>query len=253
MFPEAELPAGWRPADEAVPYVHDNLYDLVNGQADTFYAYGFQQVTTQSFEGPEDAIVNVQLWQLDDAANAYGLFTASAAGSPVAIGNEGDGDAGRRLYFWQERYTVQITSRQPMDDAALLAFGQALAATLPPGGAPPAILEHLPRSGLTPERPLFFHEELSLQNALWLGGENILGLGPDTDGLLARYELDGAPAQLLLIAYPQHGAAEAARDALEASQPDELVALSAQENLLAAVFGQADLAAAERLIAETLP
>jgi hypothetical protein len=253
LFPQGALPAGWRPADDAAIYARDNLYDLVNGQADAFYAYGFEQVTTQSFQGQGETQVSVQLWQLDAPTNAYGLFTASAAGTPEEIGNAGDGDVGRRLTFWQERYMAQIISRQPMEHGALLAFGRALAAALPQGGEPPALLERLPQTDRTDERPLFFREEISLQSALWLGGENILGLGPDTQGLVARYELGGQQALLLLIAYPQAEQADAARDALRASALDDLVGVESQEHLLAAVFGPIDPAAAERLMAEALP
>jgi hypothetical protein len=49
---------------------------------------------------------------------AYGLFTTSIAGSPVAIGS--DADAGRRLAFWQDRYHVQAFTRQELPDDDLL-------------------------------------------------------------------------------------------------------------------------------------
>ncbi|NIV31826.1 MAG: hypothetical protein GWN58_20765, partial [Anaerolineae bacterium] len=60
---------------DAQAYDRDNLYDLVNGQADSFFVYGFEQVHVQTYEGPEDGQVRVEIWQLDTASNAYGLFT----------------------------------------------------------------------------------------------------------------------------------------------------------------------------------
>ena len=104
----------------------------------------------------------------------------------------------------------------------------------------------VPRSGI------FFHEEISIQNEVWLGGENILGLSPDTDGVLARYESDGGTARLLLIAYPDAGAASAGLAALQGGEIEGLVAAEARANLLGAVFGEMDEAAASALLEEAL-
>jgi hypothetical protein len=99
---------------------------------------------------------------------------------------------------------------------------------------------------------IFFHVEISIQNELWLGGENLLGLSPETDGLLARYDLDDASARLLLVQYADSGAASAGLAALEASQVDGLVTADARDDLLGAVFGEVDAAAAQGLLEKAL-
>jgi len=49
-------------------------------------------------------------------------------------------------------------------------------------------------------------------------------VGPETDGVLARYEIGAAVVQLLLVQYPKAGAASAGLAALERGQVSTLVA-----------------------------
>jgi hypothetical protein len=82
-------------------------------------------------------------------------------------------------------------------------------------------------------------------------GENLLGLGRETEAILAQYDVGGAAAQLLLVQYPGAEAA-AGLAALEASQIDGLVAASARGDLLGAVFGEVDAALAQGLLEKAL-
>lgn len=260
LLPKTGAISNWTPAEEARLYNRDNLFDMVDGQADAFFVYGFEQVTTQRYQNGEDTSLEVALWQLATSADAYGLFTSGRAGEPVMICpatasegcREADSDPGRRLAFWQDRYYIQVYGRQPVPEADLQAFAQAVSAALPAGGEPPALVNRLPQDHLTERGFIFFHEELSIQNEIWLGGENILGLSPQTNGLLARYELAETPVYLLLIEYGEAQAASAGLAALKAAQVEGLVAANSRDNLLSAVFGQADPIVAEKLLAQTL-
>jgi hypothetical protein len=243
---------GWTPAEEARLYNRENIFNLVNGQAEAFFVYGFEQVAVQAYANVDKKQLNVEIWQLATPADAYGLFTFGRSGSSVNIGNEGDAEPGRRLSFWQDRYTVHVSARQEVDDALLWSFAQSVSTALPKGGEPPPLINRLPQIGLKEHDFIFFHEELSIQDRIWLGGENILGLSHDTNGVVASYELAGAPVLLLLIEYPTTGQAAAGVEALQTDQVTDLVTAQAQNNLLVAVFGEVDEAAVDTLVAKVL-
>ncbi len=251
-FPDADAIAGWMPQGELEVYDGETIFNLVDGQADFFFVYGFEQVAVWRYQNADEVVLDIQIWQLADAASAYGLFSTGVGGEPVAVGNEGDGDSGRRLAFWQDRYVAQIFARKALPDADLQVFGEAVSAALPAGGERPALVDRLPAEGLVPRSAIFFHQELSIQNEVWLGGENILGLNPDTDGVLGRYEIDGLSARLLLIEYPGTEAAAAGLAALQASEVEGLTAADANGNLLGAVFGQMNQATASALLEEAI-
>ena len=252
VFPGADAFPGWTPTGEVEVFDREDIYDLVDGQAEAFFAYGFEQVAVRRYENAEGAALHIEVWQLATPADAYGLFTAGIAGESADIGNGGDADPGRRLAFWQDRYTVHVRARQELPDADLWGFAEAVSAALPEGGERPALVGRLPPDGLVGRSAIFFHEEISIQNELWLGGENLLELGPETDGVLARYDVGGAAARLLLVQYPNAEAASAGLAALEGSQVGGLMTADARDNLLGVVFGEMDEAAAGTLLVEVL-
>jgi hypothetical protein len=240
---------GWKPQEEAKFFSKETLFDLMDGQSDAFFVYGFQKAAVQRFTSPEGVTMNVSIFQVDEPESAYGLFTVNREQQPLNIGNDGSALPGRRLSFWQDRYFVQMTALKPVPDSALKAAGDAISAGLPNGGEKPALMETLPSQGLSEDPgPLFFHQELTIQDRVWLGGENKLGLGPETDGVLGRYDLDGQPADLMIIEYPDAAQAEKGLKALQASEQEDLLALVIKEKRLLAVFGKAEPAAAAALL-----
>jgi hypothetical protein len=246
-LPETGEIPGWKRAGEVQRYGEENLFDLVNGQADAFFAYAFEQVIVGSYEKADGAL-RVELWQLATPADAYGLYTTFRAGEPAEIGAAGDIDRGRRLDFWQDRYLARLFAPRPLPPADLQIFGEAIAAALPGGGTRPALVDRLPPEGLVPRSAIFFHREISIQNVLWLGGQNLLELSSKTDGVLARYDLDGSPWHLLLIEYPDAEAATDGVQALRAGRPGNLMAARSHDTLLGAVFGSGDQTTANDLL-----
>jgi hypothetical protein len=253
VFSGTDSISGWTTTEAARIYNRDDIFDLVDGQADAFFVYGFQHVVVQRYKNTEGARLDAEVWQLATPADAYGLFTTVASGAPATLGNDADAEPGRRLSFWQDRYTVHVSARQKLDDAILWNFAKAISTVLPQGGERPALVSGLPQQGLKERGFIFFHEELSIQDQVWLGGKNILGLSHETNGVVARYDLGGATARLLLIQYPSADKAAAGLAALKSSQVKNLAVADVHENLLGAVLGQVDNAAASTLLTKALP
>jgi hypothetical protein len=252
IFPGANVVGGWQPSGEVQAYNRDTIFDLVDGQADAFFAYGFEQVAVRSYQNAAGTTLRVEAWQLATPADAYGLFTANRSGTPAAVGNGGDTDPGRRLAFWKDRYFVSATATRDVPDADLTAFVQAIASALPAGGEQPAVVGKLPGDRLAERSVIFFRQELSIQDRLWLGGENILGLSHETGGVLAQYDLGGSPVQLLLVQYPDAKAAAAGLAALKGGKVDDFITANVNNNLLGAVFGKVDAAPANALLEQAL-
>ncbi len=239
-LPGERAVSDWTPSGDVQSFDAETLYDLVDGQADAFFVYNFESVAVQSYENAEGTTVRIEVWQLAKPASAYGLFSTYRAGTPVSIGNEGDSEPGRRLSFWQDRYFVHLFAQQPLTDDVLRTFAEAIAEALPADGKRPALVDRLPQEGLVERSAVFFHQEMSIQNYLWLGGQNLLGLSAETDGVLARYDTDDGIAQVLLVQFPDAASASAGLDVLQKGQVGGLVAAQRHENLLGAVFGAAD-------------
>jgi hypothetical protein len=252
VFPAANAIPGWDISQKVETYTHDNLFSLVDGQAESFFAYGFEQVAVQRYQDKAGTLLNAEIWQLATPADAYGLFSVGRTGAPAAIGNEGDSDPGRRLAFWQDRAFVSLDALNPVPDETLQAFARAIAGKLPAGGDRPALVDRLPSPGLAGQTVIFFHEEMSIQMEVWLGGENILGLSQATNGVVGRYELGDVTARLVLVEYPSAAQAAKGLKALQGGSVADLVGSAAHGKLLAAVFGKVQAAQAQTLLQEAL-
>jgi hypothetical protein len=247
VFPTLQ---GWAVSQAVETYDHDHLFNLVDGQADSFFVYGFEQVAVQRYQNAAGVNMNVEIWRLATPADAFGLFTAGRAGSSADIGNEGDADPGLRLAFWQDRYFASVSVDQDVPDDTLLAFGKDISKALPSGGTQPAVMAHLPKADLVDRSSIFFHEEMSVQMEVWLGGENILGLSQATDGVVARYKFGDVTARLMLIEYPAAAQAAAGLKALQSGDVADLLASNQNGTLLGAVFGKVEAAQAQSLLQE---
>lgn len=252
LFPPDVAISGWNALDQLEIFDEENLFNLVNGQAESFFAYGFEQVAVQRYENADGIRLNLEIWQLAAPKDAYGLFSVGRAGQSAEIGVQGDTDPGRRLAFWQDRYFISLNASQPVDDSILFDFANVISTALPQGGEMPALMKRLPADGLIEDSSIFFHEEISIQMELWLGGENLLTLSQETDGILARYEYNGEIFHLLLIQYPTLEQASTALDTLMASEIENVLLAQTNDALLAAVFGEMDVSQVDALLQEAI-
>jgi len=239
--PEMTLPAagavpGWSQTETQV-YDPDTLFDFMNGAADLYFTYGFESLAVRKYEDADEKRLRVEVYRTATYADAFGLFTYNSFGEPLDLGLDGRWASGTGMAFWGHRTFVQVIAPQ-VDDEALRAFAEAVASALPAGGERPAVVDALPVEGLKPGSVRFFREQMALENFLWLGPDDVLGLGPDVEGVLAEYDLDGQAASLLLVAFPDDQRTQDARSGLEIAGVDDLVATMAQGEILGAVFGQ---------------
>jgi hypothetical protein len=256
FFPASNSLGTYAAADPPKIYLHDNLFDFVDGQADTYFAFNFQQLAVQSYLSSSSQILHVEIWQFADPGDAYGVYTTARSIIPAAFGNDGSTTPERRIAFWQDRYFVHVSCTNKIAQGDLEAFAKVIADALPKGGTRPALLQRLPSDGLAENETVYFHLEITIQNEIFLGAENKLGLSPQTNGLLAHYTLAGQPASLLLIEYPTVEVASAGLKALLALQQDgtleNLASVQVNGSLLGAVIGQVDPASAKMLLDQAL-
>jgi hypothetical protein len=251
VLPADGVLPGWQMDGKPKRYDADTLFDFMDGAADLYFTYGFQLLTVGQYVADgEQRTVQIEVYETAFDADAYGLFTYNSYGEPIDLGVDGELDPGYRLAFWQGRRYAQIVARETVDDAVLRAFGQAVAAALPPGGQRPALVDALPQEGLDPRSVRFFREKMALDNLLWLGSEDVLGLGADTEGVVAQYERDGQGIDLLLVAFPDTPRAQQARAGLEGAGLETLLVTDARGSRLGAAFGPADVYATAQALLE---
>ncbi|UCG80793.1 MAG: hypothetical protein JSV60_00485 [Desulfobacterales bacterium] len=108
----AEIPA-WQMAGKPYRYGPQNLYKYINGEAESFVAYGFVSLVGANYSSGSDDIdsITVDIYDMGEKLNAFGVFQSKRGreSSPLKIGAACFGTDGY-LVFYKDRYYVEILS-----------------------------------------------------------------------------------------------------------------------------------------------
>lgn len=248
--------------DEA--YDRKSIFDYIDGAGEIYLAYNMRGCLSRRYAAAGEPAIVLDLFDMGSSADAFGVFTHDRDGEPADIGEDGlRGDGWVR--FWKGRFFASIYAER--ETAAVREAASRLARAVEAGigekGERPRILERLPGEGLQTRSIRYLHDHVLLDTHARVFEENTLGLGPDTDVLLASYLRDGGRARLLLVFYPDAARAAAARGRYLSLRPPgaagretvvmasgKWTAVAQEGRLLAVVLGAENRSLAEALLRE---
>jgi hypothetical protein len=114
LFPQME---GWEKKGNPAVYTPDTLYEYINGAADVYLSYDFQQLATMTFENAEKHSFTVDIYQHADAVNGFGIYTQERpqTGPFLTLGTQGYYEQGV-LNFLKGSYYVKLSGFDLGDD-----------------------------------------------------------------------------------------------------------------------------------------
>lgn len=199
----SEIP-GWQMTEKPYRYSPEDLYKYINGQAESFLAYGFVSLKGVNYSpksGGEDTIT-VDIYDMGQELNAFGMFQ-SKRGSDSISSNIGTASYGAKGYlaFYKGRHYVEILSfvkdEQWKDQHIVIA--QKVAARIRGDALPPQELSYLPESGRVDGSERYLR-----------GG--ILGHAFFDRGLVSAHKLDGDVVTAFIVLFSSdEDAAEAVK------------------------------------------
>jgi hypothetical protein len=144
MLPFANLPAEWTVGKLAERHLEtfnaDNLYEKIDGRAESFIQYGVKGMAYAFYHPTGDPSNELQLYifEMADPLKALGKYGSEKPDEfkAVPIGSEGYTTAGSTL-FYSGRYYTQIVSTQddPKFGSFALELAKRVAASQAPGGS----------------------------------------------------------------------------------------------------------------------
>jgi hypothetical protein len=208
----------WTRSESAVTYDRETIFDYIDGAGEVYRSFAFQQVAVASYSSPDRPDLLVELFDMGNSADAYGVFSYAREHEEAGIGG-GFERKGRVLCFWQDQYYACVSSEDDTpSDSVLVDVASAVSERLPPAAAPPILLSALPTDGLVPFSDRFFHLHQSLNYHYYLTRDNILNLAAGTDAVLARYE--PGSTYLLIVQYQDTTDAMAALSSFRQAHAD---------------------------------
>jgi hypothetical protein len=195
----------WKWDGIEMKYNSKTLFDYIDGAAELFLAFGFQNLTARRFEKSNQPPITIELYEMGSSEDAYGVFSFDRQDEAVGIG-QGSEFGGGLLRFWKGKYFVSIYADGGGAEVepTLLKMGRAVATSIPATGPEPTLLDFVPGkgSGLVDKSVRYLRSHILLNQRFFIAHQNILNLDRKTEAVLAQYLRDKQKTQLLLIRYP---------------------------------------------------
>jgi len=186
MLPSAREIASVASRSDVALYTPENLFDLVDGEAEFFISHGFVKVAAAEYHlgGKTPASVKAYLYDMGSLLGAFGAYSNYRGERPTRAkrfepATDGIFFSGF-LIFFQDRYFVHIFSHDPPErvEQVILDIGEAISKRLPSAGKFPLEVDFLPKEGLETQSIVY--------RPAGLFGREYLGRG-----LTAYYLLNG--------------------------------------------------------------
>lgn len=185
-FPEI---VGWKQSGEVQTFIPKNLYEYINGAADLYFAYDFQELKVAEYQNEKKASVTVDVYRHKTPLHAFGIYSQERLPEAnfLNIGIQGYYEQGF-LNFLTGPYYVKISTVNtgPEDREVVVAFAKKVAQNLGEKGSFPSILSSFPAEGKKENSEMFI-------------SKNFLGYAFFHSGFTADYELQAKKFKLFVI------------------------------------------------------
>ena len=185
-FPEM---SGWKSSGEVQTFTPKTLYEYIDGAADLYLSYDFQELRVAEYLNERKASVIVEIYRHQTPADAFGIYSRERLPDADVIETGAQGYIEENvLNFVTESYYVKINSFKTgkEDREILLTFAKRVAESLGEKGWLPSLLSSFPPEG-------------KKRNSEKYISKNFLGYSFLHSAFTADYELSGMKFKLFLI------------------------------------------------------
>ncbi|MBN2348683.1 MAG: hypothetical protein JXJ22_07600 [Bacteroidales bacterium] len=196
---------GWSMSRNQLIVDHYDLYDYIDGGAELYISYNYNSVLTRIYEKPGYPEVSVEIFDMQEAKNAFGVFSHTRYEEDSLFGQGSQYMTGA-LFFWKNNYYVSIMTPEENTETKDMIFKIAslLDQSILSTGELPGIVGKLPEKNLEKESVLYFFHYIWLNSFYFIANENILFINDTADAVLAKYGTSGHRYYLLLVQYPDN-------------------------------------------------
>ncbi len=170
----------WLRHGESQAYAGDDLFTYINGGAEIYHEFGFEEVVVQDFRTDEGGTISLEIYRMTDPESAFGIYTFKRSPDGQILDFPG-AEAQLEDYYlnlWKGPYIVTLTGfdEEASTIQGLRDLASALAPRIPETGLPPDLVRLLPEEGRTIGSLKYFKGPLALYNSHSFAQEDIFSL-----------------------------------------------------------------------------
>lgn len=192
-------------------YYPESLFEYINGGAELFISYGFNQVISRTYKRSGQPDIVVEIFDMVQPKNAFGVFSHGREKLDETYGQGSETYEGAIL-FWKDQYYISVVSdiETLVSKIAIEKIARKIDKLIKSEGDLPEILTWIPEEQLVPESVFYFHHYVWLNAFFYISDDNFLHINEDTDAILAKYGPADSRYYLVMIKYESEGNANIA-------------------------------------------
>lgn len=175
LVPELD---GWAPTEAVRSYFPEDLFEYIDGAAESYLSYDFRELAVADFERTgTNATMTLEIYDMGTAVNAFGIFGAERYPDNAAVGvGELGYFEGEALNFLAGRFYVKMLAFGLGEgtEPFLREAGLKVAAKIKAAGGLPALVLAFPKAGLVARSEKYIKK-------------NVMGYEFLRDGYVASY------------------------------------------------------------------
>jgi hypothetical protein len=176
QLPQCGAVAGWKQQGAQRAYTEENLFEYMNGNSESYFAYRFVAMKGITCQSGDNSIV-IDISEFADPEYAYGMFASTR---DPRLPTEKIGTSGqvtpRRIIFVKDKYYIELGANPEKDfSSELRAYAKTVEKGLSGQTTLPAILDWFPK------------ENLENEYAVRLVPDSVLGMRLLKSGYVGQY------------------------------------------------------------------
>ncbi len=210
LVPKDNFVPGWTKSESLQVFVKNELYAHINGGAELFYEFGFEDLMLQRYKNGEREI-DIEIYRMESPASALGIYlyknrtvTPIEGINALNSGNRSQVNIVKSEYFF-------LINNYSFDESLIPVMINLANRVLEKikWREPKDLFEYLPKEDLISGSELLIRGKYALQPIFTFGKEGILQLDGEIFGVVGDYKGSGENIYTrLMIPYPDRDYAE---------------------------------------------
>ncbi len=118
VIPSFNKSSGWMISEQQI-YLGDDLFYLINGGAELYFEYGFEEVAALNFKNDQEDRLYVEIYEMKDPLAAFGIYSLFSSKYESTTGEGLIDIDGQHLFLCKDRYFVMIRKSKGENNAKL--------------------------------------------------------------------------------------------------------------------------------------
>jgi len=188
LLPENGFIPNWNIKDSIETYKGDDLFMYINGGADLYLEYGFEEAAAGRYLNYMSNNIHVDIYKMSSIDAAYGIFTlgSTSKGKPLELGDQS------LLYdyyldLWKGPYFMRFTANKKDNGMidTLLIFARSIDSKISIKGKKPQLTQAFLLPGMEISNVKYITGIIGLNNVFNFGHGSIAGF---SEGLFGNWE-----------------------------------------------------------------